>query len=311
MVMLTELQGLIARHATPDGKARPVLANVTLLSASAPTPPIGDLTEPVFALVAQGAKRVGLGDRVFDYGAGQYLIVSVDLPLEASVVAASAEAPYLSLGFTLRPAAIAALLLDAGGAVPVRSDPPGVAVSRLTGDLVDPVVRLLRLLDRPVDIPVLGPAIEREILWRLINGEQGAMVRQIGLADSRMAQIGKAIRWIRGHYAEAITIEDMARAAGMGVSSFHRHFRGVTSMTPIQYQKQIRLQTARSRLMSTAEDVAEVSFAVGYDSPSQFSREYRRQFGRPPGADGRRMRGSKDLNAVVHGTATKRARGSA
>jgi len=140
---------------------------------------------------------------------------------------------------------------------------------------------------------VLGTAIEREILWRLINGEQGAMVRQIGLADSRLAQVGRAIRWIRKHYAEIIRIEELANMAGMSVTSFHRHFRGVTSMTPIQYQKQIRLQVARSQLMSVAADVAEVGFAVGYDSPSQFSREYRRLFGQSPGRDGRNLRGLK------------------
>ena len=153
----------------------------------------------------------------------------------------------------MRPEAIATLLLETGPTPSARSEPPGIAVSDVTDDLVDPVVRLLRLLDRPADIPVLAAAIEREILWRLINGPQGTMVRQIGSADSRMARIAQAIRWIRRHYAEPIRIEELARVAGMSVTSFHRHFRGVTSMTPIQYQKRLRLQTARSRLMSTAE----------------------------------------------------------
>ena len=248
----------------------------------------------MFALVAQGTKHVGLGDRIFDYSTGQYLIVSVDLPLEAHVAEATPETPYLGLGFTLRPEAIASLLLEVGTEQSARSDPPGIATSDLTDDLVDAVVRLLRLLDRPDDIPVLATAIEREILWRLINGRQGNMVRQIGLADSRMAQIARAqYDRIRGHYAEAIRIEALADLSSMSVTSFHRHFRGVTSMTPIQYQKQIHLQFARSRLMSTAEDVAEVGFSVGYDSPSQFSREYRRLFGHPPGKDGKSLRQSK------------------
>ena len=217
----------------------------------------------------------------------------MDLPLDAHVIEATAEAPFLGLGFTLKPETIATLLLEAGAAQPTRTDPPGIAVSDLTHDLIDPVVRLLRLLDRPSDIPVLASAIEREILWRLINGQQATMVRQIGLADSRTAQIGRAIRWIRGHYAEAIRIEELATIAGMSVTSFHRHFRGITSMTPIQYQKHIRLQKARSRLISAARDVAEVGFSVGYDSPSQFSREYRRLFGRSPGKDGESLRRSK------------------
>jgi transcriptional regulator GlxA family with amidase domain len=212
------------------------------------------------------------------------------------VVEATADGPFLGLGLELKPETIATLLLEAGTIQSAQADPPGIAVSDLTTDLVEAVVRLLRLLDRPADIPVLASAIEREIHWRLINGQQGAMVQQIGLADSRMAQIGRAIRWIRGHYAETILIEELARIASMSVTSFHRHFRGVTSMTPIQYQKQIRLQAARYRLMSAAQDVAEVGFAVGYDSPSQFSREYRRLFGQPPGKDGQSLRRSKELS---------------
>lgn len=293
--LLCDLQRSIARHAKPDVPVCRVLPNLVLMSASEPTPPIGEITEPVFALVAQGTKQVCLGDRIFGYGTGQYLIASVDLPLEAHVAEATTEKPYLGLGFALRPEAIASLLLEAGPMQVGQSNPSGIAVSGLTEDLVEPMVRLLKLVDRPRDIPILGAAIEREILWRLINGPQGAMVRQIGLADSRMAQIGRAIRWVRNNYAESFRIEDLARIAGMSVTSFHRHFLGVTSLTPIQYQKQIRLQMARTRLMSAAEDVAEVAFAVGYDSPSQFSREYRRQFGSPPGEDGRRLRQVNEL----------------
>lgn len=288
---LTELRGLIARHGTPDGLPLRALPNVALAANNAPRPPFSYVAEPMLAIVAQGTKRIGLKDKVFDYGTLQYLVVSVDLPIDARVVEATPENPFLGFGFTLRPEAIASLLLESGSIPnPPRGEPAGIAVSDLTFDLIDPVVRLLRLLDRPADIPILAPAIEREILWRLINGAQGAMVRQIGLADSRMAQIGRAIRWLRGHFTEPVRIEDLAQIAGMSVTSFHRHFRGVTSMTPIQYQKQIRLQAARSRLLSAVEDVAAVGFAVGYDSPSQFSREYRRLFGRPPGQDGGRLR---------------------
>jgi AraC-like DNA-binding protein len=150
---------------------------------------------------------------------------------------------------------------------------------------------LVRLLDRPADLPVLAPMIEREILWRLITGEQGATVRQIGLADSSLAYVSRAIRWIREHYADALRVDDLARLAGMSVSSFHRHFRAITAMTPIQFQKQIRLQEARVLLLARPDDVAGAGFAVGYESPSQFSREYRRFFGAPPGRDAVRLRG--------------------
>lgn len=270
--------------------ARRVLPNVTLMSASAPTPPMGEMTEPMLALVAQGAKSVYLGDASYDYATGQYLIVSVDLPLEAHVARASPGEPYLGLGFALRPEAIANLMLELGVGRGTKLEAPGIAVSTLEADLMVPLIRLLQLVERPGDVPILADAIEREVLWRLLNGPQGEMVRQIGLADSRMAQVNRAIRWIRTHYAEPLRIETLAQVAGMSLTSFHRHFRAVTSLSPLQYQKQIRLQTARSRLMSTAEDVATVGFAVGYDSASQFSREYRRLFGMSPGRDGRRLR---------------------
>jgi AraC-like DNA-binding protein len=164
-----------------------------------------------------------------------------------------------------------------------------IAVSDAGPDLLDPIVRLLRLLDRPDDVPVLGPAIEREILWRLIKGEQGAMVRQLGLADSRLSQISRAVRWIRDHHTAMLRIEDLARVANMSATSFFRHFRAVTSLTPIQYQKQVRLQEARAKLLANPGDMAAVGYAVGYDSPSQFSREYRRLFGAPPGRDTARL----------------------
>lgn len=159
-------------------------------------------------------------------------------------------------------------MLETGAPRKAKTEPPGIAVSDLTDDLLEPIVRILRLLDRPEDIPVLAPAIEREILWRLINGEQGAMVRQLGVADSRTTQIGRAIRWVRDHYAETLRIEDLASVAGMSLTSFHRHFVGVTSLSPLQFQKQIRLQEARSRLLSSLQDVAAVGYSVGYDSPS-------------------------------------------
>ena len=293
--LLARLQSLIARHCRADATPFRPLSHVILMSASSPTPPIAEVSEPMFALVARGAKHLCLGDRIFEYSTGQYLIVSVDLPLEAHVSEATLEAPFLGMGLTLRAEAIASLLLETGTAQSAMVDTLGIAVSDLTDDLVDPLVRLLRLVDRPADIPVLAAAIEREILWRLINGAQGAMVQQIGFADSRMAQVSRAIRWIRGHYAEVLRIDDLARIAGMSMGSFHRHFQTVTSMTPIQYQKQIRLQTARTLLMSAAEDVVAVGFAVGYESPSQFSREYRRQFGEAPGKDRKRLRGMKEL----------------
>ncbi|MGJ7609753.1 MULTISPECIES: AraC family transcriptional regulator N-terminal domain-containing protein [unclassified Variovorax] len=292
---LAELRALIHKHAGPDSRPLRQLPGVYLGIEEGPTPPCQLVVEPILSLAAQGAKRIEVGKQTFKYSAGQFLVVSVDLPADANVVEATPKQPYLGFAMTLRAEAIAGLLLESGGPRPDSNDRPGIAVCDLSSDLVDAVVRLVRMLDRPSDIPVLGPALEREILWRLINGPQGAMVCQIGLADSRMAQVGRAIRWLRGHFADAVRIEELAQIAGMSGTSFHRHFRSVTSMTPIQYQKQLRLQAARARLLAKKEDVAEVGLAVGYDSPSQFSREYRRMFGKSPGQDGADLRGTQPL----------------
>ena len=288
MQALAELQALIARHARA-GETDPVLPGVRVLTSTVPTESVHHVSEPGFAIVAQGAKQTLVGDRMFEYGEGDYVITSVDLPICGRVVRASAAMPYLACRLTLNPAAIAALLLE-GAAPGDDAATSGFGVRRAPAELLEPAVRLLRLLDRPRDVPVLRPLIEREILWRLLAGEQGGRVRQIGLADSRLAQVSHAIRWIRQHYAQAVSIEQLAALATMSVSSFHRHFRAVTAMTPIQYQKQIRLQEARARLLAEADDVAAVGFAVGYDSPSQFSREYSRLFGAPPGRDAARLR---------------------
>lgn len=287
---LNELRALIERHAGPDSEPPKAIPGLLLASESGPTLPHQVVVQPVFSLIVQGAKRVEIGKQTFDYHAGQFLVVSVDLPVNACVVEATSQAPYLGCGLMLRPEAIASLLLESGSTRTISDDGLGIAVTDLSSDLVDSVVRLLRLLDRPSDIPILAAPLEREILWRLINCPQGAMVRQIGLADSRMSKIGQAVRWLRSHFAETVRVEALAAIAGMSTTSLHRHFLSVTSLTPVQYQKQLRLQAARMRLTTTTESVSEVGFAVGYDSPSQFSREYRRMFGKPPGQDGEDLR---------------------
>jgi len=298
MEPLAELRTLIARYAQPGQRACE-LVGVRLLIGDAPTEPVLNISEPTFAVVAQGGKRAVLAERVFDYGEGQYLVVGLDLPIVSNVVQASAEQPYLAVGVALKPAAIATLLLETASAGSPAAHPLGMAVSDATPELLEPVVRLLRLLDRPGDIAVLRPMIEREILWRLLAGDQGPMVRQIGLADSRLSQIGHAVRWIREHYAEMFRIEDLARLSAMSPSSFHRHFRAVTAMSPLQYQKQVRLQEARTRLLAQSRDVAAVGYDVGYDSPSQFTREYSRLFGAPPRRDVARLRKLSALERSV------------
>ena len=295
---LAELQSLIARHARPGAPAT-ALAGVRATISPVPTELAHQVTEPGLGLVVQGAKRTVVGDRVFEYGEGDFVISSVDLPISSRITRASGARPYLACGLTLDPAAIASLLLEAPGVDDLAATPCGMGVHKASPDLLEAAVRLLRLLDSPRDAPVLRPLIEREILWRLLCGPQGGRVRQIGLADSRLAQVSHAIRHIRQHFAEGLGVEQLAQLAAMSVSSFHRHFRAVTAMTPIQFQKQIRLQEARSRLLADAADVAAVGFAVGYDSASQFSREYSRMFGAPPGRDVARLRQVAPLERVA------------
>jgi AraC-like DNA-binding protein len=289
MEPLAELRTLISRHAVPGKTATP-MAGVRLMACSVPTEPIPSVSEPALAVVAQGAKRTVLGGQVFEYGAGQYLVASVDLPIISHVTLASAKEPFLAAGLTFNPAMIATLLLETAASASVAAESLGMGMSEAATELLEAMVRLLRLLDHPRDAAVLRPMIEREVLWRLLGSAQGFRVRQIGLADSRLAQVSHAIRWIREHYAEVFRIEDLARLTAMSTSSFHRHFRAITAMSPLQFQKQIRLQEARARLLAESQDVASVGYEVGYDSPSQFSREYRRLFGVPPGEDLARLR---------------------
>ncbi|MGE3289535.1 MAG: AraC family transcriptional regulator N-terminal domain-containing protein [Pseudonocardia sp.] len=288
---LEELRTLIARHARPD--ARTALDGVLASKIVRSTPDTPSMSGTVLALIAQGTKRLALGDRIHTYGAGQYLVASVDLPVTGHFVGASPERPALGFGLTLRASVVAELLLQAapGQSGPAPSGaPPAIAVSDAPAELIDAAVRLLRLLDRPRDAAVLAPLIEREIVWRLLTGEQGATVRQLGLADSSLTQVARAVHWIREHHAESFRVEDVARVAGMSVSALHRNFQAVTAMSPIRFQKQIRLQQARLLLTTHPHDVTGVGRRVGYDSPSQFSREYRRQFGEAPSRDAARLR---------------------
>jgi AraC-like DNA-binding protein len=289
---LDELRTLLDRHARPDGTT--AIDGVLISKVEQPDAPSASMTGTVLALIAQGAKRLALGDRVYEYRAGQYLVASVDLPVTGHFVDAGPQRPALGFGLTLQPAAVAEVLLQAGsGDVPRigGGTPLGIAVSDASDELLDAVIRLVRLLDQPRDRQVLAPLITREILWRLITGEQGATVRQLGLADSSLAHIARAVRWIRDHYRQPFRVDEVARLAGMSVSAFYHNFQAVTAMSPIQFQKQIRLQEARLLLATQPKDVAGVGYQVGYDSPSQFSREYRRQFGAPPSQDAARLRG--------------------
>lgn len=289
---IDELRTLIARHA-PAGTTM-AMDGVYVARETTPGPPELATTGTTFALVVQGAKQVVLGDQSIDYTAGQYLVTSIDLPVVGRYTDANREVPALGFGMTLTSSAIAELLLSSGTPTPLRSSRtaavPALAVSSASAELLDAITRLLRLLERPRDRSVLAPMIKREILWLLITGPQGETVRQLGLADSSVTQIGRAVQWIRENSAEPMRVVDLADLVGLSVSAFHRNFHAVTGASPLRFQKLIRLHNARQALAANDDDVAQVAYAVGYESSSHFSREYRHHFGNPPGRDRARMR---------------------
>lgn len=289
--MLLEIRGRIAAHARADLRT-PIDGLLLSKVVNQSEEPDYSLTEPLLVLMAQGGKRLLLGDQAFEYRSGQCLVVTADLPVTGHYIDITPGAPSLSLGFVLRPAAVAALLLQRPTYrwAPVGPGPTAIATGPADDDLLDALARLVRLLDRPADATVLAPLLEQEILWRLLTGPLGGVVRQIGLTDGDLAQVSRAISWIRDHYAEPTSIDDLARLVGMSASTLHRHFRAVTAMSPLQFQKRIRLQHARLLLLTHSGDVAAVGHTVGYDSPSQFTREYRRLFGAPPGLHAATMR---------------------
>ena len=291
---LSELRTLIARHAKRGQST--AIEGVLVSAVDAPTEPTASTTGTVMALIVQGAKRLAIGDRTYEYRAGQYLVASVDLPITGHFFEASPAEPALGFGLVLRPAAIASLLLEAEAATPRRvrnpAPPPALGVADASPELLDAVIRMLRLLDLPGDRRVLAPMIEREILWRLITGPHGESVRQTGVADSSLTYVSRAVRRITERYSQAFRVDELARSCGMSTSAFHRNFVAVTGLSPIRFQKQIRLQQSRLMLMAGGDDVASIGYRVGYESASQFSREYRRQFGLPPGRDAERLRTS-------------------
>jgi AraC-like DNA-binding protein len=279
---LARIRQAIGRHAD-GGLTRTPIPSVSVVQATAATVPHGDFSQPAFALVAGGRKRAALNGHAFRYRAGQYLISSVGVPMVGQVEMASAAEPYQAVVVELRRETIAELLLETG-----RLDRSRVAPAVGVGDaeprLLDAAARLLELLDHPDDTAALRPGLEREVLWRLLQGPFASTIQQIGLADSHLSHLTRAIGEIRRRYDEPLPVHELAAIASMSVASFHRHFRALTTMSPLQFQKQIRLNEAHTRLLAHGADVSSVAHAVGYSSPSQFSREYRRAFGAPPSA---------------------------
>ncbi len=243
--------------------------------------------EPCVAVIVQGSKRVVLGDESLSYGEDRYLIASMDLPVKTALMQASPERPYLAVALRLDWREIASLMLDmpaATGRAPLH-DSRAMTTGALTAPLLEAFDRLLALLDQPADIPALAPLIRREIHYRLLAGEAGARLRQIATVDTQSHQVARAIAQLNARFAEPLRVETLAREVGMSPTTFHHHFKSLTAMSPLQYQKQLRLTEARRLMLSDRLDASTAAFRVGYESPSQFSREYRRMFGAPPSRD--------------------------
>jgi AraC-like DNA-binding protein len=288
-----ELRALVQRYAAPE--CRELLANLTLWSSHGPTSSTLVVYEPMLYFTLQGIKRMTVGERQLDHCPGTFLLASIDVPVVCAVIDCSPERPYLGLAMKLDPAAVAALLLDLPPRPErvldaARDELEPMTISPTTTAMEDALLRLVRLVEAPEDLPVLAPLIERELIYRVLQSEHGAVLRQFARADSRLSQIQRAVKWIRAHLAEPLPVETLSGVAAMSVSSFHRHFKAVTGLSPLAYHKQMRLQEARRRLLVEPGAVASVAFSVGYESVSQFSREYARQFGLPPARDAARLR---------------------
>ena len=285
------LASKITRWTREEPNYNTQISSLGLRRYDALTEPTSYLHEPSICLVVQGAKRVMLADEAYVYNPTNYLITSVGVPVMAHVTEASNEEPFLGLILKLDLKAVAQIMVD--GNLPLgkkKASTRGMAVNRVSVPLLNAFDRLLDLLDDPDSIPILAPLIEREIIYRLLMGEQGAQLRQIAATGHQSHQIARAIDWLKENFRKPLRIENLASHAGMSTSTFHHHFRALTAMSPLQYQKSLRLHEARQLMFLEKLDAATAAFEVGYENPSQFSREYSRQFGAPPLRDVNKLR---------------------
>ena len=291
-----ELAERIARALPRDGVAEPQ-PGVYLSRFTTTADLVHGFLEPCFCVIAQGAKALTFGDEVFRYDAAQYMVSTVGLPMTAQVVEASVHRPYLGLRLTLDPAVVASLMVESG-IVQSRGVGFGVGVgvvkavdvSTLDADLLDATVRLMRLIERPGEFRSIAPLVIREIVYRLLTGAQGSRMRHLARFGGEAHRMVRAVQKLRENFDKPLRIESIARALGMSLSGFHAHFKAVTAMSPLQFQKQLRLQEARRLMLSESLDAAEAGYKVGYDDASHFNREYKRHFGEPPIRDVQRLR---------------------
>jgi AraC-like DNA-binding protein len=273
----------IAQWADKNERFVTAIPGLSLFRHEEPSGPRSGMYEPSICMLAQGAKRVILGDDTFLYDMYHYLITSVHLPTMVQIVEASPEKPFLGLMLKLDQREISQLMVDSNLPQPrAQQSSRGMATGEVTLPLLNAFQRLINLLEDEEDIPILAPNIQREIIYRLLVGDQGERLRQIASTGSQSHQIARAIDWLKINFTQPLRIDDLAAQASMSSSTFHHHFRSMTALSPLQFQKQLRLQEARRLMLAEHMDAANAAFQVGYESPSQFSREYNRVFVAPP-----------------------------
>jgi AraC-like DNA-binding protein len=282
---LAELVAAVARHAAGDGGHDTAVEALRLYRSTAPSDLAAVVYEPALCVVVQGAKEVVFAGETYRYDPAHSLLAAVDTPASCRVVEASPGRPCLMARVTLDTAVVGELLAECVDAPPPGPPVRGLGVSPAEPLLLDAVGRLVALLDSPRDVGPLAPLVLREITYRVLTGPHGPRLRQIAATGAPAQRIARAIRWLRDHFADPLRVESLAKTVRMSPSAFHLHFKGVTGLSPLQYQKQLRLQEARRLMLGEGLDAAEAAFRVGYESPSQFSREYRRLFGAPPRQD--------------------------
>ena len=292
VLLRAELAACIDRQTRVDGSHSTPIPRLMLARRSRAEHPVHSVYEPAFCILAQGSKRVLLGDEVYVYDSSRYLVVSQNLPVATQVLDATAETPYLGLRLTFEPKDIVDLVVELRRQerLPALRPQRGMFTGELTTALLDPALRLIKLLDTPADIPSLAPLAIREILYRLLTSPDGWKLAQMAVSEGQGDRVTRVIDWMRLHFQEPLCVEELAREAHMSVSSLHSRFKAVTAMSPLQYQKQLRLQEARRVMLNDGLDAATAGHRVGYESPSQFSREYSRFFGAPPARDIKRLR---------------------
>jgi AraC-like DNA-binding protein len=290
----TELAKKIAWFIGTSERQVTEVPGLLLARRTAPTGPCSGTYTPSVIVVAQGSKRVDLGQTSFIYDPSRFLLTSIDLPIVSQVIEASEAKPLLALALKLEMPVIRELLSREEVRMPEGSpDTPAMVTGAVTAELLSACCRLVDLLASPHDIPFLSGLIQREIIYRILSGPEGARLRAIATSGDQSHRTAKAITWIRDNYAKPVRVDDLAQIAGMGVSTLHHHFRMLTHMSPLQYQKQLRLQAARGRMLVGGLDASTVAFEVGYESVSQFNREYSRFFGQPPMRDIKKLRDEK------------------